>query len=119
MPYPSLNSINTNNISQRWVARLLTTLSGCLLFTITSISHAGLLERLIPQGETHTVTAVDRDVAFIIDGYIYDARQFCYMVVGDKVVFLAGRHGIDYRATVYNLDGHEQCDVLLRERVEE
>ncbi|WP_230655654.1 hypothetical protein [Psychrobacter sp. I-STPA10] len=119
MPYPILNSINTDNIRQRWVARLLAMLSGCLLCTIVSISHAGLLERLIPQGETHTVTAVDRDVAFIIDGYIYDARQFCYMVVGDKVVFLDGRHGIDYRATVYNLNGHEQCDLLLRKRVGE
>ena len=132
MPSSAPNSINTNcmlinstsknkiyHIYQRWVVQVIGVLSVCLLFAITSISHAGLLERLIPQGETYTVTAVDRDVAFIIDGYIYDARQFCYMVVGDKVVFLPGRHGIDYRATVYNLDGHEQCDVLLRERVGE
>ena len=117
MPYPIFSLINTDNIRQQGVARFIATLSGCLLFITASISHAGLLERLIPQGETHTVTAVDRDVAFIIDGYIYDARQFCYMVVGDKVVFFDGRHGIDYRATVYNLDGHEQCDLLLRERV--
>ena len=119
MPYPIFSLINTDNIRQRWIARFIATLSGCLLFTLANISHAGLLERLIPQGETHTVTAVDRDVAFIIDGYIYDARQFCYMVVGDKVVFLDGRHGIDYRATVYNLEGHEQCDLLLRKRVGE
>lgn len=79
-------------------------------------AHSAWFERLIPEGETYSVSEIDRDVAFVIDGYIYDARKFCYMAVGDRVVFFAGRHGIDYRATVYNLDSSERCEVLLRGR---
>lgn len=87
-----------------------------LIFWGIKPSYAGWFDRIVPQGETHTVTAIDRDVAFLIDGYIYDARKFCYMAVGDRVVFFEGRHGIDYYATLYNLDGKERCEVLLRGR---
>lgn len=79
-------------------------------------SQAAWFEKIIPAGETHTVRATDRDVAFLIDGYIYDARKFCYMVAGDRVVFFEGRYGLDYRATVYDLDSKERCELLLRER---
>ncbi|WP_367104768.1 hypothetical protein [uncultured Psychrobacter sp.] len=98
----------------------LLTMLGLLLIAMLSMSHAhsAWFERLIPKGETYTVEAVDRDVAFVIDDFIYDARQFCYMAVGDRVVFFEGRYGIDYRATVYNLDANERCELLLRDRVE-
>ena len=79
-------------------------------------SQAAWFDKVVPAGETHSVDAIDRDVAFLIDGYIYDARKFCYMAVGDRVVFFEGRHGIDYKATLYNLDGKERCEVLLRGR---
>ena len=36
---------------------------------------------------------------------------------GDRVVFFEGRHGIDYRATVYDLDSRERCELLLRGRL--
>lgn len=74
------------------------------------------LERMVPKSESHTVTAVDRDIAFVIDGYVYDARTSCFMLTGDRLVFLSGRHGLDYRAKVYNLTGKDQCDLLLRGR---
>ncbi|MGM8886713.1 hypothetical protein ACS8FD_12300 [Psychrobacter sp. 1U2] len=89
-----------------------------LLSTLSFTSaHGSWFERLIPEGEAYTVTQVDRDLAFVIDGFIYEARKFCYMAAGDKVVFFAGRHAIDYRATVYNLDSNERCELLLRGRL--
>ncbi len=105
-------SLSSNN-------RLLT-IVGLFLIGMLSINsaHSAWFERLIPQDETYTVSAIDRDVAFVIEGFIYDARRFCYMAVGDRVVYLAGRHGLDYRATVYNLDSNERCDLLLRDRVQ-
>ena len=83
----------------------------------TSNAHSAWFERLIPAGETYTVKEVDRDIAFVIDGFIYDARQFCYLSVGDRVVFFEGRHGIDYRATIYDLDSRERCELLLRDQL--
>lgn len=81
-------------------------------------AYAGWFDRLVPKGETYRVTEIDRDLAFVIDDFIYDARKFCYLAVGDRVVFFEGRHGIDYRATVYNLDSNERCELLLRDRVQ-
>ena len=95
---------------------IILTILALLIFFGTQSSYAGWFDRIVPQGETHTVTAIDRDVAFLIDGYIYDARKFCYMAVGDRVVFFEGRHGVDYYATLYNLDGKERCEVLLQGR---
>ena len=83
----------------------------------TNAAHSAWFERLIPQGETYTVREVDRDLAFVIDGFIYDARTSCFLAVGDRVIFFEGRHGIDYRATVYDLDSRERCEVLLRRRL--
>ena len=83
----------------------------------TNAAHSAWFERLIPQGETYTVREIDRDLAFVIDGFIYDARTSCFLAVGDRVIFFEGRHGIDYRATVYDLDSRERCDVLLRRRL--
>ena len=83
----------------------------------TNAAHSAWFERLIPQGETYTVREVDRDLAFVIDGFIYDARTSCFLAVGDRVIFFEGRHGIDYRATVYDLDSRERCEVLLRNKV--
>ncbi len=98
----------------------LSTMLGWLLIGMLSINsaHSAWFERLIPQNGMFTVTDVDRDVAFVIDDFIYDARKFCYMSVGDRVVFFEGRHGIDYRSTVYNLNSRERCELLLRDRVE-
>ena len=83
----------------------------------TNAAHSAWFERLIPQGETYTVREIDRDLAFVIDGFIYDARTSCFLAVGDRVIFFEGRHGIDYRATVYDLDSRERCDLLLRGRL--
>ena len=83
----------------------------------TNVAHSAWFERLIPQGETYTVREIDRDLAFVIDGFIYDARTSCFLAVGDRVIFFEGRHGIDYRATVYDLDSRERCEVLLRNKV--
>lgn len=91
-----------------------------LLFTsvlTTNVAHSAWFERLIPQGETYTVQEIDRDLAFVIDGFIYDARTSCFLAVGDRVIFFEGRHGIDYRATIYDLDSRERCNLLLRGRL--
>ena len=99
---------------------LMATLAVVLLAALPMLSatqvQAAWLEKLVPAGETYTVTATDRDVAFLIDGYIYDARKFCHLNTGDRVVFFEGRHGIDYYATLYDLDARERCEVLLRGR---
>ena len=84
---------------------------------IANVAHSAWFESLVPQGETYTVREIDRDLAFVIDGFIYDARTSCFLVVGDRVVFFEGRHGIDYRATIYDLDSRERCEVLLRRRL--
>ena len=83
----------------------------------TTGAHSAWFERLIPEGQTYTVSEIDRDLAFVIDGFIYDARTSCFLAVGDRVVFFEGRHGIDYRATVYDLDARERCELLLRKRL--
>ena len=83
----------------------------------TTAAHSAWFEGLIPEGETYTVSEIDRDQAFVIDGFIYDARKSCFLAVGDRVVFLEGRHGIDYRAMVYDLDARERCELLLRKRL--
>ncbi|WP_372860295.1 hypothetical protein [Psychrobacter sp.] len=94
-------------------------ISVLLLISVLSINvaHSAWFEQLIPQGETYTVREIDRDLAFVIDGFIYDARTSCFLAVGDRVIFFEGRHGIDYRATVYDLDSRERCEVLLRRRL--
>ncbi|MBI0425675.1 hypothetical protein [Psychrobacter sp. NG27] len=83
----------------------------------TSAAHSAWFERLIPEGQTYTVREIDRDLAFVIDGFIYDARTSCFLAVGERVIFFEGRHGIDYRATVYDLDSRERCELLLRKRL--
>ena len=67
-----------------------------LLVSVLTINtaHSAWFERLVPQGETYTVREIDRDLAFVIDGFIYDARTSCFLAVGDRVVFFEGRHGI-------------------------
>ncbi|WP_201576688.1 hypothetical protein [Psychrobacter sp. H8-1] len=94
-------------------------MSALLLTSVltTNVAHSAWFERLIPQGETYTVREIDRDLAFVIDGFIYDARTSCFLAVGDRVIFFEGRHGIDYRATIYDLDSRERCNLLLRGRL--
>ncbi|MFT5119358.1 MAG: hypothetical protein ACI9ST_000530 [Psychrobacter glaciei] len=94
-------------------------ISALLLISVlsTNTAHSAWFERLIPEGQTYTVREIDRDLAFVIDGFIYDARTSCFLAVGDRVVFFEGRHGIDYRATVYDLDARERCELLLRKRL--
>lgn len=94
-------------------------MSVLLIMTVLSINtaHSAWFERLIPQGETYMVREIDRDLAFVIDGFIYDARSSCFLAVGDRVIFFEGRHGIDYRATIYDLDSREHCALLLRGRL--
>ena len=104
------------NHIKRSVVTVMVAVMPVLTMLTASHAQAGWFDKLVPAGETYTVTAIDRDIAFLIDGFIYDARKFCYMAVGDRVVFFEGRHGIDYYATLYNLDGKERCEVLLRGR---
>lgn len=118
---------NKNNINKVSLAGSDFTMSlksmlmmSALLFTsvlTTNVAHSAWFERLIPQGETYTVQEIDRDLAFVIDGFIYDARTSCFLAVGDRVIFFEGRHGIDYRATIYDLDSRERCNLLLRGRL--
>ena len=102
-----IRSLVSKNIR---IALLLLTTS---MFT-SMAAHSAWFEKLIPQGETYTVREIDRDLAFVIDGFIYDARTSCFLAVGDRVIFFEGRHGIDYRATIYDLDSRERCHLLLR-----
>ena len=115
-----------NKISVKKQSRLLlpkNILVAWLLLTTSILAnttaHSAWFERLIPQGETYTVREIDRDLAFVIDGFIYDARTSCFLAVGDRVIFFEGRHGIDYRATIYDLDSRERCNLLLRGRLYE
>ncbi|MFT0773176.1 hypothetical protein [Psychrobacter aquimaris] len=115
------NKISVNKLSRLRLPKNI--LVAWLLLTIsvlaTTAAHSAWFERLIPQGETYTVREIDRDLAFVIDGFIYDARTSCFLAVGDRVIFFEGRHGIDYRATIYDLDSRERCNLLLRGRLYE
>lgn len=112
-------TVNKNILNSISLAGSTVTISVLLLISVlsTNAAHSAWFERLIPQGETYTVREIDRDLAFVIDGFIYDARTSCFLAVGDRVIFFEGRHGIDYRATVYDLDSRERCEVLLRRRL--
>ena len=114
-----LNSISLAGSTVTMSLKSICMISVLLLISVlsTNAAHSAWFERLIPQGETYTVREVDRDLAFVIDGFIYDARTSCFLAVGDRVIFFEGRHGIDYRATVYDLDSRERCEVLLRRRL--
>ncbi len=113
------NKISINELSRLRLPENI--LMAWLLLTISVLAnttaHSAWFERLIPQGETYTVREIDRDLAFVIDGFIYDARTSCFLAVGDRVIFFEGRHGIDYRATIYDLDSRERCNLLLRGRL--
>ena len=116
------NILNSSSLAGSTVTMSLKSIfmiSVLLLISVlsTNAAHSAWFERLIPQGETYTVREIDRDLAFVIDGFIYDARTSCFLAVGDRVIFFEGRHGIDYRATVYDLDSRERCEVLLRRRL--
>ena len=114
-----LNRINLAGSTFTMSLKSIFVISVLLLISVlsTNAAHSAWFERLIPQGETYTVREIDRDLAFVIDGFIYDARTSCFLAVGDRVIFFEGRHGIDYRATVYDLDSRERCEVLLRRRL--
>lgn len=114
-----LNSISLAGSTVTMSLKSIFMISVLLLISVlsTNAAHSAWFERLIPQGETYTVREIDRDLAFVIDGFIYDARTSCFLAVGDRVIFFEGRHGIDYRATVYDLDSRERCEVLLRRRL--
>ena len=114
-----LNRINLAGSTFTMSLKSIFVISVLLLISVlsTNAAHSAWFERLIPQGETYTVREIDRDLAFVIDGFIYDARTSCFLAVGDRVIFFEGRHGIDYRATVYDLDSRERCEVLLRNKV--
>ena len=114
-----LNSISLAGSTFTMSLKSICMISVLLLINVlsTNAAHSAWFERLIPQGETYTVREIDRDLAFVIDGFIYDARTSCFLAVGDRVIFFEGRHGIDYRATVYDLDSRERCEVLLRRRL--
>ncbi|MGE6441605.1 hypothetical protein ACQKC9_08590 [Psychrobacter sp. NPDC078409] len=115
------NKISVNELSRLRLPKNI--LVAWLLLTTSVLAnttaHSAWFERLIPQGETYTVREIDRDLAFVIDGFIYDARTSCFLAVGDRVIFFEGRHGIDYRATIYDLDSRERCNLLLRGRLYE
>ena len=114
-----LNRINLAGSTFTMSLKSIFVISALLLISVlsTNAAHSAWFEQLIPQGETYTVREIDRDLAFVIDGFIYDARTSCFLAVGDRVIFFEGRHGIDYRATVYDLDSRERCEVLLRRRL--
>ena len=114
-----INSISLAGSTFTMSLKSICMISVLLLISVlsTNVAHSAWFEQLIPQGETYTVREIDRDLAFVIDGFIYDARTSCFLAVGDRVIFFEGRHGIDYRATVYDLDSRERCEVLLRRRL--
>ncbi len=116
-----LNKISLAGATFAMSSKSIFMISALLLISVlsTNAAHSAWFERLIPQGETYTVREIDRDLAFVIDGFIYDARTSCFLAVGDRVVFFEGRHGIDYRATIYDLDSRERCNLLLRGRLYE
>ena len=115
----SINKISVAGSASTMSLKSILMISALLLISVlsTNAAHSAWFERLIPQGETYTVREIDRDLAFVIDGFIYDARTSCFLAVGDRVIFFEGRHGIDYRATIYDLDSRERCHLLLRGRL--
>jgi hypothetical protein len=114
-----LNKISLAGATVTMSSKSIFMISALLLISVlsTNAAHSAWFERLIPQGETYTVREIDRDLAFVIDGFIYDARTSCFLAVGDRVIFFEGRHGLDYRATIYDLDSRERCEVLLHNKV--
>ena len=93
-----------------------------IAFLSINSAHSAWFERSLLSDNTvkdniHTVKDVDRDEMFVIDDFIYDARQSCYLSVGDQVVFSKGQYGVDYRATIYDLNYREPCELLLRDPV--
>ena len=114
-----MDRVTTDKSASVWSSKAIILTLGLVLAGIFSSNSAysAWFERLVPKGETYIVKEVDRDAAFVINDFIYDARQFCYLSVGDKVVFFEGRYGIDYRATIYDLDSRERCELLLRDEV--
>ncbi len=114
-----INKISLAGLDFTMLLKSALMMSALLLTSVlsTNAAHSAWFERLIPQSETYTVREIDRDLAFVIDGFIYDARTSCFLAVGDRVIFFEGRHGIDYRATIYDLDSRERCNLLLRGRL--
>ncbi len=114
-----INKISLAGSDFTMSSKSILTISALLLINLlsTNVAYSAWFEHLIPQGETYTVREIDRDLAFVIDGFIYDARKSCFLAVGDRVIFFEGRHGIDYRATIYDLDSRERCNLLLRGRL--
>ena len=97
-------------------------LVGLLLMALSiNNAHSAWFKRLLPKEDTYTVKNVDIDGAgeeiFVINDFIYDARQSCYLAVGDKVLFAQSRYGIDYRATVHTPNSTAYCELLLRDPV--
>ena len=93
-----------------------------IAFLSMNSAHSAWFDRTLladntAKDNTYTVKDVDRDEIFVIDDFIYDARQSCYLSVGDQVVFSEGQYGVDYHATIYDLDDREPCELLLRDPV--
>ncbi len=99
-------------------------LGGLILSVVSANSaHSAWFERLLlnnndtAQEDTYKVKDAERNEIFVIDDFIYDARETCYLSVGDKVMFFEGQYGVDYYATVYDLNSAAYCELLLRDPV--
>ena len=118
-----MDSITREGIASLWSAKSAVVILAGLLLMALSINnaHSAWFKRLLPKNDTYTVKDIDIDGAgeevFVIDDFIYDARETCDLSVGDKVLFAQSQYGIDYRATVYTLHSNAYCELLLRDPV--
>lgn len=117
-----MNKLTTDELMSFRTAMLILSLLLIAFMSINSAHSAWFGRSLLGNNntakeDTYTIKSVDRDEIFIIDGFIYDARQSCYLSVGDQVVFSEGQYGVDYYATIYDLNSREPCELLLRDPV--
>ncbi|MFC6204825.1 MULTISPECIES: hypothetical protein [Psychrobacter] len=114
-----MDRVITDNIGSAWWSKSVILLLSALLLMVMSINsaHSAWFQRLLPKDDAYIVKDVEGDEVFVINNFIYDARQTCNLTVGDKVIFADSEYGVDYRATIYNLNSATYCELLLRDPV--
>ena len=114
-----MHRVTSDNIATPWWSSSAMLILSALLMMIVTINsaHSAWFDRFLPKDDSYTVKDVEGDDVFVINNFIYDARQSCDLAVGDKVIFAESEYGIDYRATIYNLNSAAYCELLLRDPV--